>query len=700
MGGGGSFKAHKFAAQLAAPLTCLQRLVLILHTPQTLTSKFLQFFLSALLSVLQTIYFSAEARDGMIPPIKLVYEWYQNRRAELESLPLSDVEKWQRKNEARLSAMESLRAKYLEGMEAPATRESLSRKSDDSLGSIVIDKTVYRPAIGRSPQVLRKHFRTTNDLANVKMNQVHDWDADQRMFKHFEPTKYKYKDLDASQKTRKENEDRAQEEIYFGEFGVFSENSKDQVESVVDRLFGASSSRKEGKSEAPEEENLATKSSADTKSDGKESKEGDDEENPTTPRDVVHDTQRLTAKFSTPEHMSAESWHRGTKDVLAKVVSSTNLMERLRSRSKSSTVTLFARSRNDLEARPDMLYGAEYSKSIRASAAASGKAAVEMLKGRRISSILAKEAFMESSPRDGLDDYSSEGIPPGDLLLEMGGELIVKRRAGDSEDESGGQSDSYDALNDDGRFEGDDVKLELEAKKHQRSNTEQEQENFELCLTKAIKGTTLHDFNSDDANSWLFQHEMLARRMPLTPRTQKDLAAAKIALEARRKPPKKKSNHHAAGKSAKKASGGQRGAGGGGGGKKPARKKKKKKEDQSQSQNQKTTYLNYSAQSYMNTKWPGCNSSSQSLLRLKQCSEIEEIQEKFKAAGMQAPDINVLNRALLTTQDKPTIITMWNLNSVLGDNLMKNPLTKHRKRYKKGTKAAAKKGKKKKVKKK
>ncbi|GMI05597.1 hypothetical protein TrLO_g11668 [Triparma laevis f. longispina] len=689
-----SHEAHEMLAYARSKLQTS------MHTPQpyeeTLKDRYQSFFVSALVLVLMEVYFCPK-KEEMKSFIGMASRWFKFQKRTLSELPVEETEKWKVQNEARLRALEDVQQKFNKN-EAPTTLEALFNKGQTSTQ---IDTNVFRPAIGLTPARRRGTFRNTRGLTNLKINggpnPVYDWNEDPKVTGHKRVivNNIAQRDLIESHSRRLSNQQSAHDELYFGESGHFrGQISKDEVKSIVSQLFKAKEDLRE-KLEVP----------AKLDPENQEEKNDDIVTPAITPREDVESVAKLTSKFSSPEHIASSDWHKTTLGFVSQSQHSLNSPPKSK-KTPAGMNTLFARSRSDVEARPDMLYGAGSSRALRAGAAANAKSSGKVLHKRAtIRTILATEAFnVEGEPGNANEAAAA--------LLAQGGEMIVKmptwKKKANEDDETETESEEEEESEEEDEAEKilEEAKLEeekgfpeepppplLPQTPQNRSsrlrsvssmsglpgspgspfNTKKEFSSYVLNLSSAIKGSSLHNMTADDPDAWLLQHDMLARRQPLTPRLRKTLekieskyARPKSAPAGGKKGPKKAPPKKAKGK-------GKKGAG-----------KEEKKKVGSEFK---------TSMEFMDHFMPSWRSEGRSLQRCKEDDDVSKIDRLFKQHSLPI-DRAAVERGLHTQMDRPNEIVWMNL-PMAGDGLMVDPTIALNKLLKGGAKKAARGGKKK-----
>eukprot|EP00520_Triparma_pacifica_P012396 CAMPEP_0118642866 /NCGR_PEP_ID=MMETSP0785-20121206/6065_1 /TAXON_ID=91992 /ORGANISM="Bolidomonas pacifica, Strain CCMP 1866" /LENGTH=397 /DNA_ID=CAMNT_0006534449 /DNA_START=32 /DNA_END=1221 /DNA_ORIENTATION=+ len=279
---------------------------------ETLQSKYSSFLCSSLLLILMECYFIPSSSE-MASLLGMTARWWRSKIETLKNIPPTTAEVWRTKNEARLRAIDKVREQF-NGKEAPSTLESL-------LGSSYkpqeVDGTVFRPRIGGSPEKPRTRARSHGRIRELKgMTGIYDWSKDD-MVKNYVPTPsktYTNKDLDKSIRLRAEHEQEERDELFFGDFGVFKESSKDQVSNIVTQLFKSQSTMDLAAQKAG---NISNGEAGDA---GGEA-DALSEKEVTTPREVVDSKELLTKKFSTVEHVKTLSWEQSTSRELERSLS-------------------------------------------------------------------------------------------------------------------------------------------------------------------------------------------------------------------------------------------------------------------------------------------------------------------------------------------------------------------------------------------
>ncbi|GMI06017.1 hypothetical protein TrVE_jg12790 [Triparma verrucosa] len=709
---------------------------------ETLKSKYQNFLVSALILVLMEVYF-CPSKEEMKSFIGLASRWFKAQKRNLSELPVEEIEKWKTQNEARLRTLEDVQQKFNKD-EAPATLEALFNRGQTSTQ---MDTKVFRPAIGLTPARRRGTFRNTRGLTNLKVNggpnPVYDWNSDPKVANHVNvvASNVKQRNLIESHARRLTNAQSAHDELYFGDNGHFRGNiTKDEVKGIVSELFKAKENLRK-KLETPsalDPEQLEKKEQTDHITTPKL----------TTPREDVESESKLTSKFSSPEHIASSNWHKTTLGFVSKSQRAFSSPPSSKSKNNmlaTNTSALFARSRSDVEARPDMLYGVGSSRALRAGAAANAKSSGKVLNKRAtIRTILATEAFnVEGDPNNASEAAAA--------LFAQGGEMVVKmptfgRRNSannnhdtetESEEEEEEESEDDDeaekileeAKNEAGVEEeeppppfqpqtpqsriNEELIQTAVAKKSPdiphapRSrlqsvgapgspgspfNTKKEFSSYVLNLSSAIKGSALHNMTADDPDAWLLQHDMLARRQPLTPRLRKTLekieaksARPKSAPAGGKKVGKGGGQKKAPPKGKKKPAGKKKGGGKGGDGKKKVESEFKTSMD------------------FMDSFMPSWRSEGRSLLRVKEDEDVSKISRLFKQHSLPI-DRAAVERGLRTQMDRPNDMVWRNL-PLAGQGLMVDPTIAAAKLAKAAVKKAGgrkkkKSGKKKKAKKK
>ena len=372
------------------------------------------------------------------------------------------------------------------------------------------------------------------------------------------------------------------------------------------------------------------------------------------------------------------------------------------SRRPISTSQILAVSMEELEERPNRLYGPGSAKALMAGAAASGKAAVQMLRSRTLGSVVAQEAFGGT-----VEDGFENGVNIKTVLQERGGELVIREKrinkdgsprrtsssfAGEAEDEpdepvkrrpssdfetptkrrastaesvrrQSSAAESVDFSNDGTPSEPDETEFTPGRHAFLRSPTiypEDEEQYHEELGSALLEEKFLHHFNHDgaEADTWLLQHALLARRQPLTPRTLANVEKAGRVADFIRK---------------EKNGGGGGEAKGGKGGKDGKKPPKKSKNTPDLERKMPIPFMKQPSD-YVDTLLPSWKSEGRSLVRINQMDEIAAIKDKFRSFEIEdRVDTSALEAALTFPQDKPVHISRMNMPRA-GDGLMFDPL--------------------------
>jgi hypothetical protein len=702
----------------------------------SLRTTYRNFLTSALIHMLTEIYFTPEP-DEMAGFLAQTHHWFSSKKDQLSAIPLETEENWKRMNDARVRAISNHR-KDLDSRTINALLSSGNTSTQ-------VDNTVYRPSIGRSRAVPRKTFRNNPQLMKLTVNgglsAKYDFDTDDNVVriskqmaeeKAGEFSHYKTKDLEQAAATRRENEIKAIDEYYFGETGIGGgfigggEASKEELRKSVLQLFQHTDSRRLSLQpvvvKRPDTAPAVTTAAAPCLLRQEPSATETVETYESMSSQVLTVTPALlTKRFSTSEHIKATDWHETTELHIDAVLSTTLTRPSSAQAEYPNRGSMYGMTLKELEARPDRLYGPGSSRALMGAAAASGKAAVEMLRGRAetIGTMVANEAFVGTEAME---------TPIKGLLAEVGGELIIKPKTQEEakiraatfnlEDDEELPLDSTDHAATESKGSDLGFNFSSPSPKSQRRPTTASQEDSALAvetnsalpisparhaflrsptielheeeayheeLFNALEEERfLHHFTHDSGQSdtWLLQHALLARRQPLTPRTQANVEKGHKVVQFL-------NSERVAAKAAAAAAAPSKGAKGKAGGKgpnqkaakpaaaaaakaaKPAGKGKKGEEDDGA---KKPIPFMKKPSDYLDTLLPSWQSEGRSLVRLNQDNEIEAIKEKFDEFDLSGKvDHAVLTRALSFPMDKPVSLMKLNLKRP-GDGLLNDPI--------------------------
>ncbi|GMI35227.1 hypothetical protein TeGR_g12282 [Tetraparma gracilis] len=695
-------------------------------SPEALPDKFRGALVCALTMMLSEVYFTPDAKEmanyllqthkwfrqqlaalAALPQTE-IDEWRRKNAARLRALS---------------GASEPPGGALPPGTEASTLRKLLAA---GGRSVTIDETIVFRPAIGRSRPAARATFRNHESLRSLSVNGGMSARCDFGPDLGAEGAPelpgttlqgYRVRDLDRAERLRQERRQQEIDDYYFGEDGVGGgvlgggDRTKEELRKAVVKLFETADVALPELDEAPADvapASLLPPASSASTSPRVEDLPVDMETVSGTPaaiksfkRTITHD--KLTKHFSSEEHLKAEDWHGATKLHVTQAAldpADTSPGER--------RVLVASASVRDLETRPDWLYGPGSGRALMMGASSVGKSPPATSRARSAGSVVAEEAFA------GTAEIRA-------TLNELGGELVVKMGGGGGMNRR--KSSSFAGLNQSElEEEEDDLDLDLDLRtgeeweaqspSRRRSSTAgsvsfgaespprtpepegerveepptyntvgasvgrhaylrsptvevEEEDTYHLELSAALESERfLHNFEQDggDADTWLLQHALLARRQPLTPRTAANVEKAEQLKAFLVKERKKSVGAPAAKKGGAK-----------GGAKKKAPPKKAAGAGAEIVRKPIPPFLKESSD-FIDIMLPTWKSEGKSLVRKNQLEEIEAIKQKFKAAeiGAKLSDES-LEAALIFPQDKPCSIANLNMPRQ-GDGLMDDPV--------------------------
>ncbi|GMH59402.1 hypothetical protein TrRE_jg5624, partial [Triparma retinervis] len=428
--------------------------------------------------------------------------WWRSKLEELGKVPLSTSEVWKAKNEARLRAIDKVREQF-NGEEAPSTLESL-------LGSSYkpqeVNGTIFRSQIGGSPGKSRIRARNQGKISDLKsMTGVYDWSADDRVINHVPtPSKaYANKDLERSIRQREEHEQEERDELFFGEFGVFKGTKKDSVSNIVTQLFKSQTDLPDLRKTKQQEERA--------KREGEKGLEGSAVPEITTPREVVDSKELLTEKFSTLEHLET-------------MLKTKAFIEGIDTPAMSAF--------SDLQDMGGEMILRSYDNMIKKDGDGDGGGGApqvedddededEGVEGEEKGGFDSAADASDSEEEEGSLGHSTSSVDPPpspDGTPSPIRRMRKKRIPNPLQDTSSSEEDSpvrRPLTAPVRRPEPDKVTTRIPSMPSFLTE-ESSRAEFSARLKASLSGSVLHPLDPGSPSAWLFSHEMLARRMPLT----------------------------------------------------------------------------------------------------------------------------------------------------------------------------------------